>query len=133
LLFDKLGSNYTKTVYWLKDARTPVRITDPAEVGKFFAESVYVIDVKGTDHRYFITWMGQRLTSELVTATSEGILEIAENLLTSDMTTIRVNKGSETEELLRFFPDGFVVLDEARVPINDFYAKANEKGAMFRV
>jgi len=94
---------------------------------------VYVIDVKGASHRYFITWMGQRLTPDLVAATTEGIVEIAENLLTSDMTTIRVNKGSETEELLRFFPDGFVVLDEARVPLNDFYAKTNEKGAMFRV
>lgn len=53
--------------------------------------------------------------------------------MTSDMTTMKVNKGCETEELLRFFPNGFVVLDEARVPIADFYAKANEKGAMFRV
>ena len=49
------------------------------------------------------------------------------------MTTMKVNKGCETEELLRFFPNGFVVLDEARVPIADFYTKANEKGAMFRV
>lgn len=45
LMLEKLGSDYTKTVYWLQDGRTPVKITDPAEEGKFFAESVYVIDV----------------------------------------------------------------------------------------
>lgn len=59
--------------------------------------------------------------------------DITEHLNTSDMTRIRVSKGHETEELLRFFPSGFIILDEARTPLADFYAKANEKGAMFRV
>lgn len=49
------------------------------------------------------------------------------------MTRIRINKGRETEELLRFFPKGFIILDEARTSIADFYAKAHGKGAMFRV
>jgi hypothetical protein len=26
-----------------------------------------------------------------------------------------IRKGHETEELLRFFPNGFIILDEARV------------------
>jgi hypothetical protein len=64
LMMDKLGSSYTKTVYWLQDNRTPIKITDPAEEGKFFAESVYVIDVQGTGHRYLICWMGLRLTGD---------------------------------------------------------------------
>jgi len=59
--------------------------------------------------------------------------DITEHVNTSDMTRIRVCKGRETEELLRFFPNGFVILDEARVPMADFNAKANEKGLMFRV
>jgi len=133
LMFEKLGSNYTKTVYWLQDGRVPVKITDPAEEGKFFAESVYVIDIQGTGHRYLICWMGQRLIGDQIAKTSEAMDDITEHLNTSDMTRIRVSKGHETEELLRFFPNGFVILDEARTSIADFYAKANEKGAMFRV
>lgn len=64
LLLDKLGTNYTKTVYYLQDHRTPVQITDPAEDGKFFAESVYIIDIKGSKHRYLICWMGARLVGD---------------------------------------------------------------------
>lgn len=64
LTFEKLGSNYTKTVYWLQDGHIPVKITNPDEEGKFFAESVYVIDIQGTEHRYLICWMGQRLTGD---------------------------------------------------------------------
>lgn len=49
------------------------------------------------------------------------------------MTIVRVAKGHETEELLRFFPKGFIILDETRVPIANFLQKVNEHGAMFRV
>ena len=49
------------------------------------------------------------------------------------MTIVRVAKGHETEELLRFFPKGFIILDETRVPIANFLQKVNEHGALFRV
>jgi hypothetical protein len=49
------------------------------------------------------------------------------------MSRIRVRKGHEDEAFLKFFPNGFVILDEARVPMADFNAKMMEKGAMFRV
>jgi hypothetical protein len=46
---DKLGADYTKTVYYLDDNHsTPVKIEDPDEDGKFFAESCYVIDIKSS-------------------------------------------------------------------------------------
>lgn len=133
-MFEKLGKDYTKTVYVLEDNYTkPVRITDPGEDGKFFAESCYVIDIKGTGHRYLICWMGNNLIGDQVAKTSEAMDEICEHLNTSDMTRMRVRKGHETEELLRFFPNGFIILDEARVPLSDFYKKVEEKGTMFRV
>lgn len=133
LMFEKLGSHFTKTVYWLEDGRTPVQITDPAEVGKFFAESVYVIDIQGSNHRYLICWMGAKLSGDQIAKTSEAMDDITEHVNTSDMTRIRVKKGHETEGLLRFFPEGFVILDEQRVPMADFHAKITERGAMFRV
>lgn len=58
---------------------------------------------------------------------------ISDHINTSDMSRIRVRKGHEDEAFLKFFPNGFVILDEARVPMADFNAKMAEKGAMFRV
>jgi len=45
LMLDQLGKDYTVTVYQLEDLKKPVKIEDPREHGKFFAESVYAIDV----------------------------------------------------------------------------------------
>jgi len=46
---------------------------------------------------------------------------------------MRVKKGHEDEALLAFFPEGFVILDEARVPIEEWWAKTNTNGVMFRI
>lgn len=46
---------------------------------------------------------------------------------------MRVKKGHEDEALLAFFPEGFLILDEARVTMDEWYAKVNENGVMFRV
>mgnify|MGYP007023012477 CR=1 FL=1 len=35
MVLEKLGKDYTKTVYWLKDHKEPVKIDDPEEDGKF--------------------------------------------------------------------------------------------------
>lgn len=110
-----------------------MQVTDPAEDGKFFAESVYIIDIKGSNHRYLICWMGARLVGDQIAGTAEAVNDICGGILTNDMTTIRVSKGHETEELLRFFPKGFIILDEARVPLSNFNDKVNQNGAMFRV
>jgi hypothetical protein len=54
LAFEKLGTNYTKTVYYLDNFENPVKIEDPREHGKFFAESNYIIDIEGAKYRYII-------------------------------------------------------------------------------
>lgn len=53
--------------------------------------------------------------------------------LTSRMTRMRVKKGHEDEAFLSFFPNGFAILDEARIPIDQWYAKVASDGVMFRV
>lgn len=60
---------------------------------------------------------------------------ISDHINTSDMTRIRVRKGHEDESFLKFFPNGFCILDEARPQggIGEFNAKMAEKGAMFRI
>lgn len=132
LVLEKLGKDYTKTVYWLKDFKEPIKIEDPEEDGKFFAESCYIVDLKSSTHRYQINWQGPKLIGEQHAMNSEAMEIISEHVNTSDMTRIRVRKGHEDETFLRFFPH-FCVLDEARVPMAEFNAKLAEKGGMFRV
>ena len=133
LVLDKLGANWTKTVYFLQDHKTPVKIEDPEEEGKFFAESCYVVDIQSATHRYQICWQGPKLIGEQHAHTTEAMEIISDHINTSDMTRIRVRKGHEDEAFLGFFPNGFVILDETRVPIADFNAKMTGKGGMFRI
>ena len=134
LLFDKLGKNWTKKVYYLEDFTTLVEITDPAEKGKFFAESNYIIDVTGeTGHRYTIRWFGPRSTVEQLQAAAKATEELYGGTFTSDDTQYSVKKGHEDETFLSLFPEGFAILDEARIPMADWNAKTAENGVMFRV
>ena len=133
IMLDKLGANYTKTVYFLEDHKTPIKIEDPEEDGKFFAESTYVVDLQSNTHRYQLCWQGKKLTSEENSHTLEAMEIISNHINTSDMTRIRVRKGHEDESFLKFFPTGFVILDEARIPMAEWNAKMADKGVMLRV
>lgn len=64
-MFDKLGSNYTRNVYMFSDDfKNVTKIEDPREMGKFFAESVYVVDLESPNWRYFIYWHGLRVKAD---------------------------------------------------------------------
>lgn len=64
---------------------------------------------------------------------SEACVSLLGGVLTSDDTFISVKKGQEDETFLNFFPEGFAILDEERIPMADWQAKSAEKGVMFRV
>jgi len=50
LLFDKLGSNYTRTIYFVNHNDWTYEQVNPEEEGYFWAESVYLIDIKSETH-----------------------------------------------------------------------------------
>jgi hypothetical protein len=80
------------TVYYLEgDLSNAVKITDPEEFGKFFSESVYVVDVEGEDHRYMICWTGPALSGEQIAKTSTAMDKLCNYELSSDMSRMRVN------------------------------------------
>jgi len=136
LMFDKLGplDQVTKTVYFVEeDWHTLTPITDDREQGKFFAESCYVIHLKSNTHQYFINWLGPRTLSENVAKMATAMDGLTDGVLTNSMTRMRVKKGHEDEAMLSFFPDGFTILDEARVSMDQWYAKVNDTGVMFRI
>lgn len=135
-MFDKLGplDQVQKTVYFVEsDFHTLTAITDPREHGKFFAESCYVIHLKSPSHQYFINWLGPRTLSENISRMATAQDALTNHELTNHMTRMRVKKGHEDEALLSFFPDGFTILDEARVSMDEWYAKVAQNGVMFRV
>jgi len=63
-LFDKLGSNYTRTIYAVDDSNWTYEQVTPEEEGYFWAESVYLIDIKSETHQYLVMWMGKRVEGE---------------------------------------------------------------------
>jgi len=135
-MFDKLGplEGVTKTVYWVHDDLAfMTEITDAREEGIFFAETNYVIRLKSNKHEYFINWLGPRCTGLEVSKMADAMLALVGGVYTSDMTHIRVKKGHEDDALLSWFPQGFLILDEARVPIDEWQAKINTSGTMLRV
>ena len=136
LMFDKLGpiDRVEKKVYVVEnDWTTLTPITDPREEGLFFAESCYVIHLKSAQHEYHINWLGPRVMSEHTSKMSDAITALTGGVLTSEMTRMRVKKGHEDEGLLAFFPRGFLILDEERVPLDEWRAKVYASGTMFRV
>jgi|Transcript_32251 hypothetical protein len=135
-MFDKLGSldQVIKTVYHVNsDWKTLTQMADPREEGIFFAESCYVIHLKSNSHEYFINWLGPKVTSEHTSKMADAMNTLTGGVLTSDMTRMRVRKGHEDEGMLAFFPEGFLILDEARVPLDEWLQKTSSMGTMFRV
>jgi len=136
LMFDQLGplDQVTMKVYYVEpDFRSLTEITDPRESGKFFAESCYVVYLKSASHEYFINWLGPRTLSENISKMATTMDGLTGGVLTNHMTRMRVKKGHEDESFLAFFPNGFAILDEARVPMDEWYAKTAANGVLFRI
>ena len=92
-MLDQLGKDYKVAVYVLEGFTKPVKIEDPREHGKFFAEAVYAVDIQGATHRYIICWQGPKIGGEQIAMTSEAMDILCNHELGSDMSRARVNKG----------------------------------------
>jgi hypothetical protein len=60
-LFDMLA-DYELSIFVVENGK-PVELAKK-EHGHFFAEEIYIIDLKGKKQRYVITWMGPKLNSQ---------------------------------------------------------------------
>lgn len=80
-----------------------------------------------------ITWVGPGGLDDELAKISEATVALTGGVLSTLETRTRVKKGHEDEGLLSFFPEGFTILDEARMSMDDWYAKIEANGAMFRV
>eukprot|EP00347_Sterkiella_histriomuscorum_P023803 403333332 len=129
-LFDML-QDYQMQVYVVENDK-PVALSE-SEWGHFFADDIYIIDLKGKGHRYVLMWMGPKLEAEQHTATST-YMDIVTNYENSNLITrTRVRRGHEEESLLSLFPNGFITHTGKRVPIQEKFAKIRNNGTMLRV
>lgn len=73
--------------------------------GHFFQDEIYLIDIKGTNHRYLLTWIGPRIPADMVSALSQYALKHTDYVMTVyDETRQFIFQGHEDDTLLKFFP-----------------------------
>jgi len=57
LLKQQIGSDPKIDIYILQNGfKDMVKIDNPKEFGKFFADEDYIVDIKGKTHRYMVIW-----------------------------------------------------------------------------
>lgn len=77
--------------------------------------------------------MGRRVEGDDYAKFNELVTKHQGGVLTDFTTLMPLRKGAEDEAFLQFFPKGFFILDEERVPFADYQNKVKEHGAMFRI
>lgn len=133
LMMDKLGNNYTLDIYHLQDGLHNAVLIDKHEHGYFFNEESYIIDFKGPEHRYMITWKGPVFVNQEHAVCSETMNKLEGNELSSNTTRTEVQSCQEPEDLLQFFPNGFIIVNGPRRPLPEVNTAIKENGALFRV
>lgn len=62
MLKSKISDNYTIETYFVShDYKEMIKITDQKEFGRFFADEVYIVDIKSDQHQYLTTWEGRNI------------------------------------------------------------------------
>ena len=117
ILKKQLGTLEHVTVYHLPaedNYRKYVKVENEAEFGHFFSDEVYVIDIQGSDHRYMVNWQGTKIDGGMQAKCNETMNDMCGGIISSDMSRNYIRQCQEPEDLLQFFPKGFVVLQGKR-------------------
>ena len=89
------------------------------EWGQFYSDDLYIIDLKGKQHRYVLMWMGPKLDPKEYADTAK-YMDIITNYENSNLITrSRVRKGHEEESLLSLFPNGFITFVGKKVSVEE--------------
>jgi len=107
-------------------------LIDKHEHGYFFNEESYILDFKGAEHRYMITWKGPVFVNNEHAKCSETMNKLEGNELSSNTTRTEVQSCQEPEDFMQFFPNGVIILNGARRPLPEANAQIKE-GALFRI
>ena len=126
-LMTKLGK-FSVKVYLCNEDKSITEVSE-GEHGHFYKNNVYLIDVKGENHRYCVQWFGTKMPGDQVSAYRKCIDIVTENILSPrEITRTSVMIGHEDDTLLTFFPNGFICHngDHVSSPIKD-------EAAMYRI
>lgn len=77
--------------------------------------------------------MGKKVEGEQYAKFNDMITAFQGGVMTDKTTLMPLRKGAEDEAFLQFFPKGFFILDEHRVPFAEYQNKVKEQGALFRI
>ena len=58
-------------VYYVDQEAGQSVALDQGEWGHFYSEDLYIIDLKGKNHRYVLMWMGPKLDPDQYTVTAK--------------------------------------------------------------
>lgn len=101
--------------------------------GQFFQDEVYLIDIKGDNHRYLLTWIGPRLSAGEIAPLSDYALKHTDYVMTlHEETRLFVQQGHEDDTLLKFFPH-FIAHDGPHLSFAELQQKMQANGAMYRI
>jgi len=84
-LFDKL-EGYTMDMYWVDQVQDKPVALDKSEWGHVYSDELYIIDLKGKNHRYVLMWMGPKLDPEEYAYTAK-YMDIITNYENSNLIT----------------------------------------------
>ena len=131
-LMTQLGE-YTVKVYICGESEQPEEIPEE-EYGHFYQGNVYMIDVKGANHRYIIQWFGPRLGSDIQSEYRKYAAVLTNNVFSPrEITRVTVMQGHEDDTLLTFFPKGFICHDGSRMSLSDRLNAIKENGCMYKI
>jgi hypothetical protein len=130
-LLNQLGNLEFYNVYLCKDGNL---IEIPKEAhGHFFQDEIYLIDIKGSLHRYLLTWIGPRLSAGDVAPLSDYALKHTNyEMIVNEEVRMFVQQGHEDDTLLKFFPH-FIAHDGPHLSLQELNQKIMANGAMYRV
>ena len=130
-VLEKLGSEFKMDVMLVKEGKPEP--LEKSEWGHFFSDELYIVDLKGKDHRYVVLWMGPKLDPEKYTETAK-YLDIVTNYENSSLITrTRIQRNHEDETFLSLFSNSFLIY---LGPIQQAEAKLSAlkaTGGMFRI
>lgn len=121
---------YTASTYHVSDGK-PQKVPDN-ELGHFFGDDIYIIDLNGEKWRYFFGWLGEKVEGD-EKQKYLGPMDILTDYTHSwNHTRQPVKKNHEDEALLSIYGGIFIIHDGHRIPLDERLQQIKTEGAAYR-
>lgn len=122
--------DYTANTYHVEDGK-PVKIPDN-ELGHFFGDDIYIIDLNGAQWRYLFGWLGQKVEGDEKQKYYGPMQILTDYTLAWNCTRQAIKKNHEDEAILSLYDGVFIIHDGNRIPLNERLDQIKANGAAYR-